>query len=268
MSGGGSSQPANTTTTQNPPDYVVPYLRGAANESAALYSKGPKQYYSGNTVTPQSQQTQQALQLTQQRALNGSPINTSASNYTADVLNGKYLNSNPYLDATFNKAAQGTQSQLASQFAGSGRNIGASYAARADQLNNLATDIYGGNYQNERGIQQQTLGMAPTIANQDYFDYGQLANVGAQNEDLASRQIADKVARWDYSQNAPGISLDQYIARLNNQPGGTATTTTPVFSNRVAGGLGGAALGAGIGQQFGYGGIGAGIGGLLGAYGG
>ena len=138
-------------------------------------------------------------------------------------------------------------------------------AARSDQLNNLATNIYGQNYANERAMQNSVLGQANSIANQDYVDSAKLAAVGTQREDLTSRQIADNVARHDYAQNAPGIALDQFIARLNNQPGGSASATTPYFSNRGASALGGAATGASLGGQFGYGGYGAVLGGLLGA---
>lgn len=269
MSGGGGSDHTTSVTTQNPPDYVIPQLQGAAQASQDLYNKGPNQYYQGQTVTPFSSQTEQALQGTEQRAINGSPVTKNAQTYTADVLGGKYLNSNPYIDQTFNQAAQATRSQLDSQFAGSGRNIGASQAARADQLNNLATQIYGGNYANERTMQNSALTNANSIANQDYTDLGQLANVGGAREDLTSRNIADQVARHDYQQNAPGIALDQYIARLNNQPGGSASATTPYFSNRAAGAIGGAAAGYGIGSNIGsgYGGYGALLGGILGAYG-
>lgn len=267
MSGGDSPSHTTSTQTQEPPAYVVPYLQGAAQQSQALYNRGPNQYYEGQTVTPFSAETEQALSGTAARATNGSPITDNAQTYTADVLGGKYLNSNPYIDETFNRAAQGTRSQLDSQYARSGRNINAGEAARADQLNNLATQIYGGNYASERAMQNSTLGQANSIANQDYTDLGQLQTVGAAREDLTSRQIADDVARYDYAQNAPGISLDQYIARLNNQPGGSSSATTPYFDNRGAATIGGAAAGYGIGSQFGYGGYGAILGGLLGAYG-
>jgi hypothetical protein len=268
---GGGDQPDHVTQTQttNPPDYLIPSLQNAATEATAQYEAGPNTYYSGQTVTPQSAETQQALQMTAGRATAGSPVNQAATGYTADVLGGKYLNSNPYIDATFDKAAQGTRSQLDSQFAGSGRNIGASYAARADQLNNLATNIYGQNYANERTMQNATLGQANSIANQDYVDAQQLGQVGAANEEFQSRQIADEVSRYDYAKNAPGIALDQYIARLGGQSGGSSTSTTPYFSNKAGSALGGAAAGYGIGSQIGsgYGGYGAALGGLLGYYG-
>lgn len=266
---GGSSSPDNVTQTQktNPPDYLVPYLQNAANQSDAQLNAGPNQYYQGQTVTPFSNETEQALQQTTQRAQSGSPVNRAATGYTTDVLNGQYLNANPYLDATFNKAALATQNQLSSEFARSGRNTDAAYAPRADQLNNLATNIYGGNYANERAMQNSVLGQANSIANQDYVDAAKLAAVGQQREDLTSRGIADQVARHDYAQNAPGIALDQYIARLGGQSGGSASTSTPYFSNRGTSALGGASMGYGLGSQFGYGGYGALAGGLLGAFG-
>lgn len=264
-----NSGPKTTTQTQStePPAYVRPYLQQAATESQSLYNKGPAQYYPGQTVTPFSSQTQQALDLTQQRALNGSPVNKAAQGYATDTLAGKYLNANPYLDATFNRAADQVQNRLNTDFAASGRNIDAGRAPAAQELNDLSSRIYGGAYDAERNRMQGTLGMAPSLAAQDYADLGALQGVGAQYEDLASRQMADKVSRYDFEQNAPGVALDQYIARLNNQPGGSSSSTMPYFQNRAAGGLGGAAVGYGLGNQFGQGGWGAALGGLLGAFG-
>jgi hypothetical protein len=80
--------------------------------------------------------------------------------------------------------------------------------------------------------------------------------------------MEDAAARWDYGQQAPGLALDQYITRLQGQPGTNVTTSTPIYRNQVAGGLGGAMAGSQVGGQFGYGGYGALLGGLLGAFGG
>lgn len=271
MSGGGGSQPDQVTQTQTsePAAYVKPFLEYGVMRSNALWERGPNQYFQGNTVTPFAQETEQALQAQTQRAQGGSDLTRGAQGYAQDVLGGNYLNSNPYIDATFNKAAEATRGQLDSQFARSGRNIGGSQAARADQLNNLATQIYGGNYANERAMQNSVLGQANSLANQDYTDIAQLGQVGAQREGLETRRIQDQVARHDYAQNAPGIALDQYIARINNQPGGTTSSQVPVFQNRGLSALGGASAGYGLGSNFGgWGGaIGAGLGGLLGAYG-
>lgn len=266
MSSGGSPKNQTVTQTNNPPDYVQPYLQGTANEAAALYRQGPNTYFPGSTVVPFSSQTQGALDATQQRATEGSPVNRASAGYTADVLNGKYLNSNPYVDQMFSQAAQGTQTQLASQFAGSGRNADAAMPARADQLNQLATQIYGGNYATERALQNSTLSQANSIANQDYIDLQNRGQVGAAYDDLANRQMQDQVARYDYNQQAPGIALDQYIARLNNQAGSSVSSSTPIYTNTLGNVLGGAATGQQIGSNIGsgYGGWGAAIGGIAG----
>lgn len=268
------STQSTATQTSGPPDNIKPYLNQALGASQTLYEGGGPQYYPGQTVTPFSSQTQQALDLTQQRALAGSPLVRSAQGFSTNTLNGNYLpggaNGNPYLDRTFNMAAQATRSALDSQFAGSGRNLSASYAPRADQLNNLATQIYGGAYDAERNRQLATLPQALPLANQDYADIGQLQTVGANYEDLATRQNQDAAARYDYSQNRPEINLNNYLSRILGQPGVTSTTTTPLYRNQIASGLGGAALGSQIGGSIGngYPGLGAILGGLLGAYGG
>lgn len=266
MSGGSKNQ--NVTQTNEPPAYIQPHLLEAAQEAGRQYHAGPSQYYQGNTVVPFATQTQDAMNMTEQRARAGSDLTRGAQGYAQNVLSGQYLNSNPYLDATFNRAADSVQNRLQTSFAGAGRNTSAARPYAAQELNDLATNIYGGNYQAERERMQQMVPQAGFLAQQDYADAERLAGVGSQYEDLNARQIEDQVARHEYSQNAPGIALDQYIARLNNQPGSVMSTNTPVYRNQVAGGLGGAAAGQQIGKEFGYGGWGALLGGVAGLLGG
>lgn len=283
---GSSSGSSRTTTTTEPPAFIRPYLQYGAQQARALYQTGGPQYYEGNTVVPFSQQTEQALGLTEQRALNGSPVNQAAQDYATRTLNTTPTSqfggaTNPHLDATFNRAADSVQQRLGTQFAGSGRNVEASRAVNADELNNLATGLYGGAYESERNRMAQDLdrqrsmqyavaGMAPQLANQDYIDLQALSGVGGQVEDLTGRLMEDQAARWDFSQNAPQMNLDNYISRVTGAyPGQNATQTTPTHRNRTAGALGGAMSGAQLGSQFGgYGAlIGAIGGGLLGGYG-
>jgi uncharacterized membrane protein YebE (DUF533 family) len=87
-------------------------------------------------------------------------------------------------------------------------------------------------------------------------------------EDLAGNLMQDQAARWDFSQNAPQMNLDNYIQRITGSyPGQNATQTTPTYRNRGAGALGGAMAGAAAGSQIypGWGTlVGAAAGGLLG----
>lgn len=319
---GTSSGSTRQTTTTEPPAFIQPYMQYGAEQSRALHETGGPQYYGGNTVVPFAPQTEQALGLTEQRALGGSPVVDAAQGYAARTLNtdpssqfGAAANpfatganpygsgSNPYLDATFNRAADSVQNRLQSGFAGAGRNIDAARPVAAQELNDLAAQVYGGDYAAERNRQlaygQQQLGigaqgyeserdrmaqdldrqrsmqfaaagLAPQLANQDYVDINALQGVGGQVEDLAGRMMEDQAARWDYSQNAPQINLDNYISRIGGAfPGQSTTQTTPTYRNRTAGALGGAMGGAQMGSYFGPWGtaIGAIAGGLLGGYG-
>lgn len=283
---GSSSSPSRTTQVNEPPAFIQPYMQEGAQQARALYQTGGPQYYGGNTVVPFSNQTEQALGLTEQRALQGSPVNQAAQDYATRTLNtapnSQFGNvNNPYLDATFNKAADTVQNRLETQFAGSGRNVAASMPANTDMLNDLATQVYGGAYESERDRMAQDLeqqrsrqfgvaGMAPQLANQDYVDLQALGGVGGQVEDLSGRLMEDQAARWDFSQNAPQLNLDNYIARITGgYPGGTSTNVTPTYRNRTAGAAGGALAGAQMGSGFGPWGtaVGAVAGGLLGGYG-
>lgn len=166
-----------TTTTNAPPAYIAPYLSQAAGAAADQYGKGA--YVS--------------------------PLQQAAVGYGTNVLNGSYLNSNPYLDATFNRAAGAVTNQVQSNFGLAGRNPRGPDAAglATDKYSELATQIYGQNYQDERNRQQQILPMT-----------NQLGTIGN-----------------------PSTALDDYIARLRNLGGGygSNTSTTPTQSNLYSG---------------------------------
>ncbi len=179
------SKPQTTTTTSEPPRYLLPYLQQGASEASSLYNQG------GTPTVPFSPQTQTALNMIEQRAMSGSPVAQAAQNYATSTLTGgagsnpaanltnptlgatnqfmggvmnPYANvtnaqanvanpavggNNPYLDQTFNRAALATQNQLASQFGRSGRSASESAALRSEQLGNLANTVYGGAYEND-----------------------------------------------------------------------------------------------------------------------
>lgn len=240
-SSGGQSQ------STEPPKWQRPYIE----EGLA----GARNLYQNQQGSPSlSQATRNAWGQIEARAGNN-PLTGAAQDLATQTLGGGFLGSNPYLDATFNKAAMATQGQLASQFAGAGRNVDQSEGNRAQQLNDLATNIYGGNYQAERDRQQQTLGMTPGLQASGYYDLGQLAGVGAAQDQYNQ-----------YLQNLPGQNLDAYLGRVGGGYGSRQTTSGG--SGGGAGALGGALAGAQFGSAFGpwgtvIGGLG---GGILGAF--
>ncbi len=247
MNGGSNLQ----TQTQQAPSWQVPYQQEGLNQSLAQYQNP------GNLVAPFAPQQEQAISGVTNLTQNGGPATQqAASNFVTNTLNNGPT-SNPYLGQMFNQAAQATQNQLASQFAGSGRNVDQSQALAGQQLNNLATDIYGGAY--NTGVQQQlgALQMANPVTQQAYQNYGNLFGAGQNVQNLAQQYI-----------QAPQNSLNQYLSRTNGALGQTGTFNPAC--NAGAGALGGALAGGGLGQTIGsmFGGSGGSYGSLLGAIGG
>jgi len=231
---------ATQTTTTLPPAYQLPYLQYGLGQAKSLYDRGSQ-------IVPFSPYSEQALQATAQRAQNGSPLVGAAQDYAQKSLAGGFLGGNPYLDQTFEQARLATQNGLASEFGRSGRNVDQSAGLRSQQLNNLATQIYGGAYNTERQLQQGVLGSVLPLANQDYVDYGQLRGVGSDVEGLAREY-----------QQAPGLALDQYLGRVGQTSSPSyGTESTPLYRNSAGSALAGALLGSQLGNSFSSGSAGA-----------
>ena len=211
-------------------------------------------YYPGQTIATDSPETQAALAARTGRALYGSPLTSAAQGELTKTLNGDYLNSNPYIDATYNKAAKGvTQNYnevvnpgIDSAFTKAGRFGSGAYAqARnsADRtlgtsLSDLATNVYGQNYANERQNQVQGQLYAPDLANQDYYDINQLSSVGDYKTNLAQQQIDADREKYNYNANKDQAALQQYMDLIQGNYGGTQSQSNPYYRNSGASGIG------------------------------
>lgn len=131
-----SSGPDNVTSTtlSEPPSF----LRGPMGQAA---SQAQRQFTNAMFPVPGQE---------------GAPdLVGQSQNLISQTLNGDFLtpDANPFLEQTFNRAADLTQTRLDSEFAGSGRNLSAAQPARSAELQDLAASIYGGNFQAERDRQ-------------------------------------------------------------------------------------------------------------------
>jgi hypothetical protein len=218
-------------------------------------------YYPGQTIATDSPETQAALEARTGRALYGSPLTSAAQGELTKTLRGDYLNANPYLDATYNRAARNvTQNynevvnpSIDSAFTKGGRFGSGAYAAARNQsdrtlgssLGDLATGIYGQNYANERQNQVQGQLYAPDLANQDYYDIDQLSSVGDYRTNLAQQQINADRQKYDYNANKDQIALQQYMDLIQGNYGGTQTQNNPYYRNSTGEALGGITQGLG-----------------------
>lgn len=257
-----SSEPSGTTqVVQNndPWSEQRPYLQDVFKQAQDRFNATGPAYFPNSTVVPFSNQTQQALQMQENRALAGSPLLSSAQGQTQNMINGDFLSAgNPYFSAMSDRVAENVMPRVSAQFEGSGR-YGSPGMARAasmgmtDALGSLAYQNYG----DERKAMNSAISAAPTLAAADYMDIGQLANVGQMREGQAGAELQDQISRYNYEQGLADDKLARYAALVaGGSFGGTQTATQPIFSNDMAtyGGLGLGAIGA-MGTLFGQGGV-------------
>lgn len=246
----------SSTTNATGPSWALPYQQYGAQQATAQYQgvNSPQQLVAG--FSPQQNEAITGIQsLTE-----NNPSLTAANNYSTSVLNGNPAN-NPYLNSEFNSAANTVQNRLDSEFAGAGRNIIASAPVQADQLNNLATQLYGGAY--NTGVQQQenAAAEAPQLASSQYSGLQNLFNAGQQVQNLGQEYI-----------QAPQTFLQNYLNQVNQVPGESSSTSYPLTTLQQLGQAGtGATIGSNIGSLLGNylgGSTGSTAGGLLGAIGG
>lgn len=233
-------------------------------------------------------------------------LNNAAGNYSTNLMNGAFLNANPgnsafsqfangsmmnnpyetgALNAANNAITRSYQTatapQTASAFEAAGRYGSGAYGNAvsqnqqdlATQLGNTDASLVNNMYQQNMGnmlagaqglssnyntaAQQQLAGAmnAPNIVNSINGAATNLYNMGGNQQSLNQAQI-----------NAPWQLLNNYSNLIQGQYGGQSSTTQPYYQNQLAGGMGGAMAGAGLGSMFGSWGTGLGAlgGGILG----
>ena len=277
MPDSGGSEPAGTTQiTQNrdPWSGQQPYITKGFERAESDLLNTPRSMYPNSMVVPFSNQTEQALGMTENRALQGSPALQAGNQAIANTASGQYLNSNPYLQSAIDAASSGItrnyQNAVApgidSAAASAGRyGSGAQANMHSQAQQNLAQQLgqvgaamsYQG-YGDERTNQLRAAALSPTMAQADYMDAGQLATVGQSREQMAGQNLQEQIDRYNFGQEEPRQRLAEYMAMVaGGNFGGSATQTQPYFQpSGLQTGLGVAATGAGIaGSLFGANGL-------------
>ena len=237
MGGGGGKQESTTTTSIDPS--IKPYVTYGLEEAKRLYETGSPQFFPGQTYVSPSAQTQQALQMAQDRAMAGSPLTGAAQAETLATIQGRGVNpflagaleqTNRLAGEQFNRNIQNLQSSAASagrygssalgQQAGTAQDIFA--RALAEQGGQLA-------YQSaeaERARQMAAVGAAPQMAQADYADIQRLLSVGGAREAQSAAELQDAMNRFNFEQNLPQAKLSQFANLFSSVPQGTQTVQT------------------------------------------
>lgn len=276
MTGGGSSNKTTTTTNNAPWSGAQPALQSSINEAQRLYANnvGAKPY-TDSTVVPWSSDTLEGQRLTRAYATNNAYSDGLSGQYQGVINNGGY---NPaQLDALKN-----TQSVANGSF---DINSDPGFQQVVDQARNSVNAGASGAGRYGSGVHQATL--ANTIgdlgarqyqafqqrkdaANANLFNIGQqgfgnlgaayqgmqapaqaLMQTGAMDEDLATRQLNDKLRIFNETQSRPWENLSRLnaIASGAGQLGSSSTTSQP-GQNPFLTALGYGATGAGLLGSF------------------
>ncbi len=254
---GGGGGPTNTTstTTTELPDWIQPHAEGFLGQASNL-AQTPFSQYEGARTAPLNALHQQGLAAGAYQpefgnarnlandTLQGQFLNTpmgQAQGLGNATLRGDFLNSNPYLDRTFNRAADAVTNRFASATQGSGLHNAGAQQMMGRNLNDLATNIYGGNYaqerqnqQNmaglaagaygaERGLQQSMIPMGTQLPGQQAQLNLGLGDVTRGNQ---QEQINANMQRFQEAKQHPFEMLNLLGRGINNALGGGAGTTT------------------------------------------
>ena len=237
MGGGGGQQNSTTTTSIDPS--IKPYVTYGLEEAKRLYESESPTFFPGQTYVSPSEQTQQALQMAQQRAMAGSPLTGAAQAETLATIQGRGVN--PFLAGALeqtNRLAGEDYLRNMQKLQSGASSMGRYGSGAQNQLTGQAQDVYaralteqGGQlaYQSaeaERARQMAAVGAAPQMAQADYADIQRLLSVGGAREAQSAAQLQDAMNRFNFQQNLPQAKLSQYANLYSSAPQGGTTTQT------------------------------------------
>lgn len=167
-----------TSTSSKPPKEYRPYIQSGLNANSTVFNE--------NQAATQNiaNSVQGLIPGLIDKYNTGNPMLKAAQGYGQDVLNGDYLNGNPYLNGMIDQTANDVTNRVNANF-GSRGSFGGSFhtQALARELANAENQMRFGNYNQERGYQQQAMAGAPAQAAADYMGISpllQAAQTGVQ----------------------------------------------------------------------------------------
>ena len=165
-------------TTTGPSKFAKPYISNAANTLQADVTANR------DNVAGIQTGLQGALgQLGQ--SLNGNPLTTAAQGYSQDVLGGKYLNNNPYLDGIIGQTRDNVFNDIAGRFGRAGLSGSDAFGGQLGRkLADAELALRYNDYGAERSRMDAAAANAPGLVNSDLARYGVYAGIADQAAQL------------------------------------------------------------------------------------
>lgn len=221
--GGGSGGGGSSTTVQNIPDELKPLANAYTNKAIGLSTQNYNPYTQQRYASLNPLQTTGITGIAN-RALMGSQTMDNAEGNLNQLMGGS---SNPYLGSMVQQAQDSVLSNFNTGAVNSGSfgNSG-QQEMLARQLGNVATNMYGNAYNQDRSNQLQAIGMAPTFGNQAYQDAAQLINAGQTLQDQEQQNRDFSYQQFQEEQNLPYKQLAAMAGVFGSNLGGSSTTTS------------------------------------------
>ena len=224
--GGGSGGGGSSTTTQEIPKELKPLATRYTSEALNLFDT-PYQAYGGQGVADMNAMQMGGLGMAANRAIGGDAAINAGYGNIMDTLSGKYMNpeTNPYLKQNTQAAMDQAMGSINSQFNRPGAfGSSAHEGVSAGQLGNIASQMYGQNYAQERNNQLNAWGAAQTYGNNAYNDANQLMNAGQALQDQTQQGLDWDYAQFQDKQNYPYKNMQAAAGVFGTNLGGTSTT--------------------------------------------
>ncbi|WP_288253758.1 hypothetical protein [uncultured Hydrogenophaga sp.] len=216
--GGGGGQ---STTTQSIPEELKPLADAYVGKAINLGNTG-YQPYGGQRYAGLNDLQQQGLDAIAQRATQGSQTVDNAEQQLNQVIAGG--NTNPYLDQMVGRAQDSVRSGYNTAAVNSGSFGNAGLAEQAGrQMGEVATQMYGQAYDQDRARQMQAIGMAPQFGNQAYSDAQQILNAGQIKQDQQQQGLDFNYQQFQDQQNLPYRQLAAMAGPFGSNLGSTTT---------------------------------------------
>lgn len=218
--GGGGGQ---STTVQSIPEELKP-LAEAYTQTAVNLNNTPYQAYGGQRYADLNGVQMAALNQTADRAMNGSEtINNAEAALNQNIQGGQ---TNPYLDQMVGKAQDSVRSQFNTGAVNSGSFGNAGLQQQFQEgLGDVASDMYGQAYDQDKQRQMQSIGMAQQFGNQAYDDAGKLMAAGQTLQDQDQQQKDFQYQQSQDQQNDPYKKLAGMSGVFGSNLGQSAATT-------------------------------------------
>ncbi len=221
--GGGSTK---TTQSTEPWKGVQPYLTQLFQRGAAQ-SNVPSTFYPGTTFAGEDPLTSEYYQALTNLARKGTPIMGEATDYTSDVLGGKYLGEqNPYLKAMLGNLTQEIGKNVGDQFSSSGGYMGSPGEQQtvAGEVSRAAMPYLFSTYGQERQAQGEASKNAILLDQIRKGDLSGLLQAGQAGTAEEQKAIDEARQRYEFGQQEPWQRLQMFGKLL--EPGTNFSMTT------------------------------------------